>query len=61
MHEILYTVPSKPEAGQLVEVYYNPELTSLRGRPEIYLHGSWNRWQGKDAAYFLKVTIFRRM
>ena len=56
LHEILFTVPSKPEAGRPVEVYYNPELTSLRGRPDIYLHGSWNRWQTPESLYSIQVN-----
>jgi starch synthase len=42
--QFLYTIPLTPRAGQEVEVFYNPDLTVLRGRPEIYLRGCWNRW-----------------
>lgn len=42
--QFLYTIPLSPKAGQTVEVYYNPDLTVLRGRPEIYMRGCWNRW-----------------
>lgn len=27
-----------------VQVYYNPDNTVLRGRPEAWLRGGWNRW-----------------
>lgn len=40
----LYTDPVVPVAGQKVEVYYNPDKTVLRGRPDIYVCGSFNRW-----------------
>ncbi|KAJ9523115.1 hypothetical protein QJQ45_023899 [Haematococcus lacustris] len=28
----------------MMEVFYNPEHTPLRGRPDIYLRTGWNRW-----------------
>lgn len=40
----LYTIPVRPVAGQEVTVFYNSEATSLRGRPQAWLRGSWNRW-----------------
>lgn len=40
---MLYTDPVTPRAGQTVTVYYNPDATVLRGRPEVWLRGSWNR------------------
>lgn len=43
VHEFLYTVPLSPRAGQPVEVFYRPEATMLRGRPEIWLRSAWNR------------------
>ncbi|GLI61875.1 hypothetical protein VaNZ11_004385 [Volvox africanus] len=43
VHEFLYTVPLLPRAGQAVEVYYRPDATMLRGRPEIWLRATWNR------------------
>ena len=48
-HQVLYTVPSPPVAGRTADLYYNPELTPLRGRPEVYVRGSWDRWS-KDKA-----------
>ena len=27
-----------------MQVYYNPDNTVLRGRPETWLRGGWNRW-----------------
>ncbi|WIA34022.1 hypothetical protein OEZ86_012404 [Tetradesmus obliquus] len=43
--EFLYTLPVTPKAGQPLELFYNPDLTPLRGRPEIYVRGSFNRWR----------------
>ncbi len=28
----------------ILQVYYNPDNTVLRGRPETWLRGGWNRW-----------------
>lgn len=42
--QVLYTDPVTPRAGEAVTVFYNPDITVLRGRPEIYLRGSWNRY-----------------
>ena len=41
---IFYTEPATPVAGQAVSLFYNSDLTSLRGRPEVWLRGSHNRW-----------------
>ena len=57
MHEVLYTVPATPEAGRPVDIYYNPELTPLRGRPDIFVRGSWNRYQKQESAYCIQVRI----
>ncbi|GFR47418.1 hypothetical protein Agub_g9135 [Astrephomene gubernaculifera] len=43
VHEFLYTVPLTPRAGAPLHVYYRPEATMLRGRPEIWLRAGWNR------------------
>lgn len=40
---ILYTRPVTPRAGRPVTVFYNPDTTVLKGRPEVWLRGSWNR------------------
>lgn len=42
--KVLYTNPLVPVAGKEVDVFYNPDMTDLRGRPEVYFRGSWNRW-----------------
>ena len=42
--QVLFTMPIRPKAGQTVKVYYNPDVTPLRGRPEAWLRGGWNRW-----------------
>eukprot|EP00775_Hariotina_reticulata_P005611 gene5611-5849_t len=44
-HEFLYTLPVQASAGQAIELFYNPDLTPLRGRPEIYVRGAFNRWR----------------
>lgn len=41
--QVLFTMPIRPKAGQAVRVYYNPDMTPLRGRPEAWLRGGWNR------------------
>lgn len=41
---VLYTQPLEPMAGQPCDVFYNPDATSLRGRPDVYVRGGWNRW-----------------
>ncbi|KAL6784007.1 SSS3B [Auxenochlorella protothecoides x Auxenochlorella symbiontica] len=40
----LYTRPTTPRAGEAVELLYNPDLTPLRGRPEVWVRGGFNRW-----------------
>ena len=30
-------------AGETVKLFYNPDTTALRGRPEIWIRGSFNR------------------
>jgi starch synthase len=40
----LYTKPVTPAAGQKLTVYYNPDRTVLRGRPDVFVRGSFNRW-----------------
>lgn len=47
--KVLYTNPLVPVAGQDVDVFYNPDMTDLRGRPEVYMRGSWNRWTHPSA------------
>lgn len=68
--KFLYTRPLTPKAGEKVEVFYRPELTELRGRPEVYIRGSFNKWHHaqcfmptkmeptlKGGVGFLKTTI----
>ncbi|KAK9830489.1 hypothetical protein WJX72_012015 [[Myrmecia] bisecta] len=42
--QVLYTNPVFPKAGEHADVFYNPDATVLRGRPETWVRGSWNRW-----------------
>lgn len=55
-YQFLYTIPLQPKAGQPVEVFYNPDLTALRGRPEIFMRGSFNRWRHSNALGPVKMT-----
>ena len=41
--QILYTHPVTPRAGEEATVFYNPDITVLRGQPEVHLRASWNR------------------
>lgn len=41
--KFLFTVPMKPEAGKKATVYYNPDRTVLRGRPDVFISGGYNR------------------
>ena len=41
---VLYTSPAQAQAGQSLEVYYNPNNTCLAGSSTVYMIGSWNRW-----------------
>jgi starch synthase len=45
---VLYTHPVQPRAGQRCDVFYNPDRTVLRGRPDVFVRGSWNRWAHPD-------------
>lgn len=42
---VVYTMPPRPRAGDMVSVFYNPQRTMLQGRPEVYVRGSFNRWR----------------
>ena len=39
----VHTFPYRSARGQ-VTVYYDPDATVLRGRPETWVRGCWNRW-----------------
>ena len=41
--QVLYTNPVTPRAGESVQVFYNPNLTVLQSRPDVWMRGSWNR------------------
>lgn len=45
---IFYTDPPMPQAGQVCTIFYNPDITNLRGRPEIWLRGSFNRYTHRE-------------
>ena len=40
---IFFSEPVTPQAGTSCTLFYNPDITNLRGRPEIWLRGSFNR------------------
>lgn len=42
--QVLYTEPTTPKAGKRLKVFYNPDKTSLRGRPDVFVRGGFNRW-----------------
>ncbi|KAK2076899.1 hypothetical protein QBZ16_005127 [Prototheca wickerhamii] len=46
----LYTRPCTPRAGEAVELFYNPDLTTLRGRPKVFVRGGFNRWTQNNFA-----------
>ena len=39
-----YTVLMQISSTGQVTVYYDPDATVLRGRPETWMRGCWNRW-----------------
>lgn len=41
---VLFTQPITPVAGQPVDIFYNPDETPLRGRPEVFASVGFNRW-----------------
>ena len=41
--KFLFTVPMKPQAGRKATIYYNPDRTVLRGRPDVFISGGFNR------------------
>ncbi|PRW39290.1 Soluble starch synthase chloroplastic amyloplastic isoform A [Chlorella sorokiniana] len=41
---VLFTQPITPVAGQPVDIFYNPDETPLRGRPEVFAAIGFNRW-----------------
>ena len=44
----LFSVPMTPQAGKKATIYYNPDRTVLRGRPEVYISGGFNRSSHKE-------------
>jgi hypothetical protein len=40
-----HSPPKTNPNRQPCEVHYNPTLTPLRGRPEVYVSGGFNRWR----------------
>jgi len=52
----LYTEPTSPRAGHPLKIFYNPDRTVLRGRPDVYVRGSYNRWQHPEVIATTKMT-----
>lgn len=44
----LFSLPNPPEAGQKATIYYNPDRTVLRGRPDVFLSGGFNRGKHQE-------------
>nr|VDC65487.1 unnamed protein product [Brassica rapa] len=42
--DVVYTEPLEIQAGSSVTVLYNPSNTVLKGKPEVWFRGSFNRW-----------------
>lgn len=60
---LLCLSPSLPQtkqhqAGQTVDLFYNPDLTPLRGRPLIQAQGGFNRYGNDAAVLVLGVALF---
>jgi starch synthase len=53
---VLYTSPLEPVAGQLCDVFYNPDATTLRGRPDVFVRGAWNRWTHPELIPTTRMT-----
>ena len=53
----LYTHPITPVAGKPVDVFYNPDETALRGRPEVYLTASYNRGTHPGGCLRLRLCL----
>lgn len=45
---VLFTNPTKPEAGKSMKLYYNPQNTCLNGSDRVFVVGSWNRWSHEE-------------
>ena len=43
LRKFLFTVPMTPQAGKKATIYYNPDRTVLRGRPDVFISGGFNR------------------
>ena len=56
LSRILFTEPSQLVADSLVKVFYNPNHTVLRGRQNVWIEGSWNRWSHPECLLPQKMT-----
>ena len=56
---MLFSDPLQPTAGQAVNVYYNPDATVLRGRPDVWLRGGWNRLVAFSMTSALSMTLLQ--
>ncbi|KAK9804683.1 hypothetical protein WJX73_010729 [Symbiochloris irregularis] len=56
-HQVVFTDPPLPRAGENVDVLYNPDLTALRGRPQACLRAGWNRWDSNAEPQLLTSVV----
>ncbi|KAK7245860.1 hypothetical protein RIF29_40713 [Crotalaria pallida] len=45
---IVFTEPLDVQAGSTATVFYNPSNTNLKGKPEVWFRGSFNRWSHRN-------------
>ncbi|KAK3284056.1 hypothetical protein CYMTET_8273, partial [Cymbomonas tetramitiformis] len=43
--KLFYTQPAEPQAGETFTLFYNPEVSPLKGAGELAVSGGFNRWQ----------------
>jgi hypothetical protein len=54
--KFLFTAPTTPQAGKRAVVYYNPDRTVLRGRPEVFISGGYNRSLHEETIQPMRMT-----
>lgn len=53
--QYLYTNPVKVKAGSEVELWYRPDLTVLRGRPDVFVKIGFNNWKHETQIPFTRL------
>eukprot|EP00210_Caulerpa_lentillifera_P007095 g6788.t1 len=51
----LYTNPVRIKAGDEIELWYRPDLTVLRGRPDVYVKVGFNNWKHQIQIPFTRL------